>query len=427
MPELPRRHLYDRPIGVLAVLVALLVLGALTLPSRRINLKPEGLTAHLIWVRLSMDTESSAKALEEVTSPTEEILGALPGVESGGSNTQGGAVRLFIQPAADTSLTELTNQVSEALDNNRHRLPGNARPRIGTFSESDPPMVAAAFNPGDYDDATFRDVMERDLMPQLLRIPGVAVVQHNLEGEGTLLVAFSPEHAAATRTDLTRVAGHLTAAQPKSYVVPVTQDGQRREQVVRLRSDDLSQAGLPDTPIATTNQLKEIALVEALPSNYDRWVTVDGKPGCTMSIYPSPDANSYAASKQVTAVLERESRRLGIHYVLQSATHVQIDAAAWELLDAALWGALFSVLFLLLFLARVRLALLVCASWSLSLALAVLAMACHQNTMNLFTLMGFLLACGMVVDNAIVVGEALLRARGAQDPAERTAALRRAV
>jgi multidrug efflux pump subunit AcrB len=427
MSNAPRRHLYDRPIGVLAVLAALLVLGALTLPSMRINLKPEGLTAPLIWVRLSMDTESSAEALEELARPAEEILRSLPGVDSVGSNTQGGSVRLFVMPAANVTLTELSNQVSEALDNNRFRLPSNARPRIGTFSESDPPMVAAAFNPGNYDDGTFREVIERNLLPQLLRIPGVAVVQHNLEGEGTLLVAFSPEHATATRTDLGKVSAHLTAAQPKSFQMPVMLDGQRREQIVRLRSDDLTQSGLADTFIAPTNQLKEIAVVEPLPSNYGRWVTVDGKPGCTMSIFPSPDANSYAASKQVTAVLERESKRLGIRYVLQSATHVQIDAAAWELLDAAIWGAVFSVLFLLLFLGRFRLAFLVCASLPLSLALAVLAMACHQNTMNLFTLMGFLLACGMVVDNAIVVGEALLRARGSQDPAERTASLRRSV
>jgi hydrophobic/amphiphilic exporter-1 (mainly G- bacteria), HAE1 family len=427
MPDASRRHLYDRPIGVLAVLAALLVLGAMTLPSMRINLKPEGLTFPVVMVRMAMDTESSAEALEQLTRPGEEILRGLPGVESVTSSTQGGAVRFFVAPSPTVTLTELSNQVGEALDNNRHRLPTNARPRLNTFSESDPPMVAAAFNPGDYDDATFRDVMERDLMPQLLRIPGVAVVQHNLEGEGTLLVAFSPEHATATRTDLTKVAGHLTAAQPRSYQLPVVQDGQRREQIVRLRSEDLTQSGLAEMPIAPTNQLKEIALVEPLPSNHGRWVTVDGKPGCTMSIYPAPDANSYLASKAVTEVLERESRRLGIRYVLQSATHVQIDAAVWELVDAAIWGAVFSVVFLLLFLGRLRLALLVCASLPLSLALAVLAMACHENTMNLFTLMGFLLACGMVVDNAIVVGEALLRARGSADPEERQAALRRAV
>jgi hydrophobic/amphiphilic exporter-1 (mainly G- bacteria), HAE1 family len=427
MSDTPRRHIYDRPIGVLAVLLALMVLGGMTLPSMRINLQPEGLTAPLIWVRLSMDTESSSETLEQLTRPTEEILRSLPGVDSVSSNTNKGSVRLSVMPAANVTLTELTTQVSEALDNNRYRLPGNARPRIGTYSESDAPMVAAAFNSGDYNDATFRDVMEHELSPQLLRVPGVAAVTHNLEGEGTLLVAFSPELAAATRTDLGKISSHLTSAQPKSYQIPIVQDGHRGEEIIRLRSDDLTQSQLPELRISPTNQLKEIALVDRLPSNYGHWVNVDGKPGCTISVFPSPDANSYAASKEVVRVLERESKRLGLHYVLQSSTHIQIDAAAAELFSAALWGAGFSVLLLLVFLGRFRLALLVCASLPLSLALALLAIASHNNTMNLFTLMGFLLACGMVVDNAIVVGEALLRARGSSDANERKAALRRAV
>ena len=427
MSETPRRHLYDRPIGVLAVLFALMVLGGMTLPSMRINLQPDGLTAPLIWVRLSMDTESSAETLEQLTRPTEEILRALPGVDSVSSTTNKGGVRLSVMPAANVTLTELTTQVSEALDNNRFRLPGNARPRIGTYSESDAPMVAAAFNSGDYNEATFRDVMERELSPQLLRIPGVAAVSHNLEGEGTILVAYSPEHAAATRSDLGQISRHLTSAQPKSFQIPIIENGRRGEEIIRLRSDDLSQSQLPELRVSATNQLKEIALVERLPSNHGHWVNVDGKSGCIVEIFPSPDANSYAASKEAIQVLERESKRLGLTYVLQSSTHIQIDEAAGELFSAALWGAGFSVLLLLIFLGRFRLALLVCASLPLSLALALLAMASHNNTMNLFTLMGFLLACGMVVDNAIVVGEALLRARGSRDASERKASLRRAV
>ena len=427
MPDTPRRHLYDRPIGVLAVLLALMVLGGMTLPSMRINLQPEGLTAPLIWVRLSMDTESSSEALEQLTRPAEEILRGLPGVDSVSSNTNGGSVRMSVMPAANVTLSQLTTQVSEALDNNRYRLPSNARPRIGTYSESDAPMVAAAFNSGDYNEATFRDVMERELSPQLLRIPGVAAVSHNLEGEGTILVAYSPEHAAATRSDLGQISRHLTSAQPKSFQIPIIQNGHRSEEIIRLRSDDLSQSQLPEVRISSTNQLKEIALIERLPSNHGHWVTVDGKDGCIVEIFPSPDANSYAASKEVVRVLEQESKRLGLRYVLQSSTHIHIDEAAGELFSAALWGAGFSVLLLLVFLGRFRLALLVCASLPLSLALALLAMASHNNTMNLFTLMGFLLACGMVVDNAIVVGEALLRARGSRDVSERKASLRRAV
>ena len=115
MSEARARHLYDRPIGVLAVLTALMVLGGMTLPSMRINLKPAGLTAPLIYVSMTMDTESTAEALEGLTRPTEEILRSLPGVETVSSRTRGNSVRVYVMPAANVSLSMLTSQVSEGV------------------------------------------------------------------------------------------------------------------------------------------------------------------------------------------------------------------------------------------------------------------------------------------------------------------------
>lgn len=422
-----RRHLFDRPIGVLAMLVALLVLGAMTLPSMRINLMPPGLTAPLVFVNMNMDTESSTEALEAVTRPAEEILRALPGVDYVSSSTRGGRVRLMVGPAPGITLTMLATRIGEALDNNRHRLPTVRRPLVGTWSESDPPMVAAAIDSGNFEEEAFREIIERELVPALMRVPGVAKVVHNLEGEGSILLAFEPDRVAANKTNLNKLMTHLGSATPKAYVVPVRRDGVRREEIVRVRSGDLTHSGLEDVRLDNTVQLGEVAAVAALPANYGRWVDVDGRPGCVLSVYPTPDANSYGASGMVTQVLQREAKRLGLKAIQQGSTHQQIDAATDELLLAGIWGGAFSVLFLVLFLGRVRLALLVCAALPLSLALAVLAMACHDNTLNLFSLMGFLLATGMVIDNAIVVGEALLRVRECADPAERAAALRRAV
>jgi multidrug efflux pump subunit AcrB len=427
MSSTPSRHLYDRPIGVIAVLSALLVLGALTLPSMRINLTPEGLTAPLIYVTMTMETESTQECLEQLTRPAEEIIRALPGVQTLFTRTRGNSSRFYIMPAPDVTLTMLSSRVSEAFDNNSHRLPLKSRPNIGTFSESEPPMVAVAFNPGKYEEAEFREILQNTMLPALLRIPGVATISHNLEGEGSVLLAFANERVSANKTNLETLSSHLRSAQPRSYHVPIIENGERSEQLVRVLSPDLTQNGLPNVPLSNSSQVKQIAQVVPLPSNYGRWIMVDGKPGCTMSIYPAPDANSYSSAKEVTRVLKEMTDKLGIRMVLQSSTYEKVNAAAYELFDAAFWGGLFSVIFLLLFLGRIRLALLVCASLPISLALAVLFMAMQNNSMNLYTLMGFILACGMVVDNAIVVGEAMMRVRQQSDPQERVASFRRAV
>jgi hydrophobic/amphiphilic exporter-1 (mainly G- bacteria), HAE1 family len=411
----------------MAVLSALLILGALTLPNLRINLTPEGLTAPLIFANLTMETESTQECVDQLTRPAEEIARALPGVKSVYSRTRGGSSRLFVMPAPNVTLTMLSAQLSEAFDNNSHRLPLKSRPSIGTFSESDPPMVAVALNPGKYEEAQFRDIVQNTLLPALLRVPGVASITHNLEGKGSVVLAFANDRVTANKINVDTLSTHLRAAEPHSYNVPVNENGQRSEQVWRVLSPDLTQQGLADTALGSGNRIKNIAQVAALPSNYGRWILVDGKLGFTMSIYPAPDANSYASSREVTRVLREQTDQLGIRMVLQSSTYDKINAAAFELFDAALWGGLFSILFLLLFLGRFRLAFLVCASLPISLALAVLCMAMQNNSMNLFTLMGFILACGMVIDNAIVVGEAMMRVRQNHDPVERIAAFRQAV
>jgi multidrug efflux pump subunit AcrB len=163
------------------------------------------------------------------------------------------------------------------------------------------------------------------------------------------------------------------------------------------------------------------------PPSFNHWIMVNGRPGASLKVFAAPDANAYRTSLEVTQGAGEESQRLGLPMTIQTANHREIEAAAHELLVAALWGGLFSVIFLVVFLGRVRLALMVCCALPLSMALALLVMACQDNRMNLFTLMGYLLATGMVIDNAIVVGESLLRARDVSEPIERAVVLRRAV
>jgi multidrug efflux pump subunit AcrB len=416
-------------VGVLSVLAALLLLGGLTLPGMRISLVPPGLQAPLLFVTMAMDTESSMESLEALTRPAEEVLRAIPGVNAIDSRTLGGSVRLFVWPDPDTTLAVLSTRVSDALDSNRQRFVGLVRrPSVGTWSYSDSePLVAAAFGAGQLDLEAFIDLLDREIIPAVMRVPGVANASHNLDGNGNLLISFDPIRAAASRTNVEAAMTHLGAAGPVAFTVPSVAGGVRREEVVRVRSADLSTSGLNAMAIASGTQLSDVAGVVRQPPSFNHWIMVNGRPGASLKVFAAPDANAYRTSLEVVRVLEQESRRLALPMTVQTANHREIEAAAHELLIAALWGGLFSALFLVIFLGRVRLALLVCAALPLSMALALLVMACQDNRMDLFTLMGFLLATGMVIDNAIVVGESLLRARDVRERRERARLLARAV
>ena len=106
-------------------------------------------------------------------------------------------------------------------------------------------------------------------------------------------------------------------------------------------------------------------------------------------------------------------------FIVPTATHRTINAATGELIDSGIWGAISAVFFLLLFLRKIRLTILVCLAIPGSLALAVIGLAAYSNPVNIFTMVGFLLALGMLVDNSVVVGEALHRAPQSHDPQAR--------
>ena len=106
-------------------------------------------------------------------------------------------------------------------------------------------------------------------------------------------------------------------------------------------------------------------------------------------------------------------------FIVPKATHRTIDAAATQLIDSGIWGAISAVFFLLIFLRKIRLTILVCLAIPGSLALAIIGLAANDAPVNVFTMVGFLLALGMLVDNSVVIGEALVRAPHSADPDQR--------
>ena len=122
------RHLYDRPVGVLAVLVAVLVLGGMAIPGMRIRLFTGGEFGSTIYVSLGMPGMSTRETLDRLTRPAEEIVRSLPAVGDVQSNTSSGRASLQIQPAPGTSRNRLVTQLTQAFTSNRQRFPTGMQP-----------------------------------------------------------------------------------------------------------------------------------------------------------------------------------------------------------------------------------------------------------------------------------------------------------
>lgn len=426
----PRRHLADRPIGVLAVLVSILVLGALAIPGMRIRLfSGSDFGGGGVYVSLGANGLSINETLDRITRPAEEIVRSLPAADQVSTHTGNGYCSVQVQAARGYSGQQLVTQMTQAFNTHRYRFPKEMRaPSVHSWSSESMPLAVVALNRGSLSDEAFRTFIDRELIPSLQTIPGVARAEGYRFGNNSVQVAFDAERLAALGLDSERAATVLTSGATPGPSYPLPSHGAGgSERHVRVLPLAVSPTTVGTVRLDGRTSLIDVATLEARdPRRDDFRILVDGQPGDGLVVYATADANVYRASHEVARVVAEECGAYGMTAHLVFNSHEAFDEIAHEILVAAAWCAGFSFLFLVVFLRRWRVAVLVCTALPLSLMMAAVAMAVSGSGLNLLSLIGFLLASGMVVDNAIVIAESLLRARDERDPAERRLVLRRA-
>jgi multidrug efflux pump subunit AcrB len=427
----PRRHLADRPIGVFAVLVSILVLGALAIPGMRIRLFTGGqFSGGGVYVSMSVSGMSTNETLDRLTRPAEEIVRSLAAADQVRSHTGNGYASLQVQPARGFTGQQLATQLSQAFSSHGYRFPQGMRPpSVHSWSPDSMPLLVAAINRGDLSDDAFRDFIDRELIPAVQTIPGVARADVMRYGNRSVRVAFDTDRLAALRLDSDRAAQVVNglATTPQSFPLPAVEGSGATERHVRVLPQPMTPGTLAALRVDGHVSLSDIATLEQRdPLRDDFRILVDGRSGELLTVFATADANVYRASHEVGRLIASTCAAHGMASHLVQNSHQAFDEIAHEILVAAGWCVGFSFAFLILFLRRWRVAILVCSALPLSLLMAAVAMAVSGTELSLLSLIGFLLASGMVVDNAIVIAESLLRAREEADPAERKLVLRRA-
>ncbi|TVR13224.1 MAG: efflux RND transporter permease subunit [Planctomycetota bacterium] len=423
---LARHPLYDRPIAVMAILVAVMVLGGLLLPRLPVDIWPS-FQSQAVFIRASVDRGTAEETLEQVTRPMEGLLRGVAGVETITSLTRPHWTRLVVSPTADADTRQVLSSINDTLAAQRHLFPDEMQLRVGTWSNEDTPPIAFAIGSGNHHPHAFHILLEEVIIPELASIEGVAAATYGDEDPARLDVILDRHRLQAADLSPHQVAQQLSTLQPTSLAMQLRNETGVREQMVHMRLNQGGADSLRNLRVDRRHQLDDVAQIVAQSAGADRVVLVNGIPGALVSVFRSPEANGY----RVSAEAERRMQHLAaIHdfdLVIPTATHRTINAAGGELLSSGLWGGAFAALFVMLFLRRFRLTMLVCLAIPASFALAVIGLASIQAPINIFTMVGFLLALGMLVDNSVVVGESLSRAPGAADPRERVRLQRRAV
>ncbi len=404
-----------RPVTVFIFAVAAVLFGAVALERLAIDLLPS-----ISYPSLTIRTEFTGAAPAEienlVTRPVENSVGVVNGVERVSSSSRSEVSEVTLEFTWGTNIDLAALDVRERLD--VLVLPADAeRPLLLRYDPSLDPILRLALS-GEDDLIQLRRLAEDEVKRALERIDGVAgvVVSGGLEEEFQVLI--DERRVAALGLSIERVATRL-AEENIDLTGGSLLEGQNEilvRTVNELESpEDIGSIVLQTGPEGTV-RVRDVASVRRGSADREIVTRAGGQEAVEIAIYKEGGTNTVAVSRAVQAGLgalqerlQRVAPRVGLTVVSDQATYIEDSVS--EVLDTAALGGLLAILVLFLFLRSWKTTLIIGVSIPLSVVATFFLMYAAGVSLNIMSLGGLTLGIGLLVDNSIVVLEAIQRRR----------------
>jgi HAE1 family hydrophobic/amphiphilic exporter-1 len=347
-----------------------------------------------------------------ITRPAEEAIATLSGIKEIRSTSSENGLDMTVFFEWDRDPSAVGFEVRTKLESIRHEFPPSAN-RILTqmFAAGDDRVVAIRI--ASREDLTRQyDTLDRYLKKPLERLDGVARV--SLEGVEPLelRILVDPVRLAAHGVDIARLRDALQGANFSVSAGEVTGGAQRF--LVRPIGEFQTLEDVRNFVVAGNVRLRDIADVSLATPTLTVGRHLNGRPGVGLDVFKATGANIVDVADRVMAVVE-EQRKLpqlqGIDVIVLQNQAENIRSSLNELRNAGLIGAGLALIVLFLFLRDMPTTLIVGLAVPFSLLITVAAMYFLGLSLNILTMMGMLLAIGLLVDNAVVVTESIFRHR----------------
>ncbi|MHC4548992.1 MAG: efflux RND transporter permease subunit [Planctomycetota bacterium] len=407
------RRILSRPVGVLVASVAVIVMGALSFLNIPLQLMPEGFESRHLSVRVRLRDSSPAEAERHVAIPIEEGLGTVAGIESISTRCERDYVRVSIELKSDADPATVERDVRDRVRRVEPDLPEDVdRVRVRRHGMSDAPIMFYACT-ADIDRPDLSDFVEEVMLPKLESVDGVARAGAWGLLKRSVRIWLDQEEVARRRLDLRELLTRLRGDNLASDLGDVREGGRTAFVRATMAFDSLEE--IRDFPVQQGLRLGEIARVEVAPAIDEGWSRYNGNAVIVGTVYKMAGANTVETCRRVRALFEEVRERhpeiedLEIQAFFDQGS--LIENSLGTLYKNALYGGILAVIILYAFFRRLRMTLLVAAAIPLSLTIAVTVLYLGGASLNIATMMGLTLAVGMLIDNAIVVVESILRRR----------------
>ncbi len=403
-----------RPVTTIMLFVSMVVVGLIAAVRLPLEAMPD-VSAPFIYVMLPYAGSTPEETERSILRPVEETLSTMTGVKSMQGNATSESAGVFLQ-FSDWSrdIAIATADARERIDAIRNDLPDDLRRyMVFKWSSSDSEAISLRLSSKTLDMTREYDRIDRTFKRRIERIPGVAKVEIQGAPQNEVEVAVLPDRLSASGIGLDVLSNKLRTLN-FSVSAGEIDDGQRRLRV-QPQGEIASLQQLRDTVLDTRGtRLSDIAEVTFKPVEMRSGRRLDGRPAVGIDIFKERDANLVQMSRDVKAEVERIREDPGARGIDIEVTEDQGDAVIGSLASLAEAGAiglLLSIVVLYFFLRDWRSTLMVTLAIPICFIMTLGFMYFAGVTLNVLSMMGLLLAIGMLVDNAVVVVESIYQER----------------
>ncbi|MCY3628316.1 MAG: efflux RND transporter permease subunit [Gammaproteobacteria bacterium] len=404
-----------RPVATAMLFLAIVILGLVGMDKMPIELFP-AIEGNAIFVQFSKQNSTAETIEREILQPLTARSSGLPGLTKSSAEISGsyGHLQLMFEVGTDLKmreyeLSQIANQLQREFDRGTASISVNLLGGTESFSQ----LVMQLRVIGDRSIDDLYNLAVDEIAPRLASVPGVARAETQGGSTRQLTVTVDPRRATGLGVTNSQIAAALRNNMAQSQYVGDLEDSDGRTHVhVDAQARSVNQ--LDQTRISRTSPVR-IANVADVELGYSVGQTLfrhNSQPAVQMVLYQEQGANLIRvgqALKKRIAEVNREILSLGISVFVDINLAESIDNQLTRLFNLGMIGFAIALVVLFLFLRQWRAVAVVGIAVPVSVITALALLYLAGYSLNLLSISGLAMAVGLLVDNSVVVYEAILR------------------
>ncbi|WP_459002247.1 efflux RND transporter permease subunit [Stenotrophomonas sp. PSU_St103] len=402
-----------RPVTTIMCFVSLVVIGLIASFRLPLEALPD-ISAPFLFVQIPYTGSTPEEVERTIIRPVEESLATMTGIKRMRSSATSEAALIFIEFSDwDRDIAIAASDARERIDAIRSDLPDDLqRYNVFKWSSSDQPVLKVRLA-STTDLTTAYDKLDREFKRRIERIPGVARVDITGAPPNEVEIAIDPNRLNAHGLSINELSERLRTLNFSISAGQIDDNGQRvRVQPVGEITDLQEMRDLVIN--AKGLRLGDIADVRLKPARMNYGRRLDGNPAVGLDIFKERSANLVEVSRAALAEVESIRAEASMRDVQIKVIDNQgkaVTSSLLELAEAGAVGLILSITVLFFFLRHWPSTLMVTLAIPICFTITLGFMYFVGVTLNILTMMGLLLAVGMLVDNAVVVVESIYQER----------------